>query len=76
MATSREVDDVELCRIYGELARAYYEEPWDACVLHLRAGWLRVRGGSRMDWEETEPLIREGWDSQGGRPVRRGHLST
>ena len=59
------VDDVMLCRIYGELARAHYrEQQWDMCEERLRVGWLRMRGHSRMEWCEAEPLIRKGWDSQ------------
>jgi hypothetical protein len=58
------VDDVMLCRIYGELARAHYEVQWDMCEERLREGWLRVRGCSRMEWSEAEPVIRQGWDSQ------------
>jgi hypothetical protein len=61
---SLDVDDVMLCRIYGELARAHYVGQWDMCEERLREGWLRVRGHSRMEWSEAEPLIRKGWDSQ------------
>lgn len=47
------VDDVMLCRIYGELARAHYSEQWDKCEARLREGWLRVRGHSRMEWDKA-----------------------
>jgi hypothetical protein len=30
----------------------------------LREGWLRVRGGSQVEWSEAGPLIRKRWDSQ------------
>lgn len=45
---SVDIDDVMLCRIYGELARAHYGEQWDNREARLREGWLRVRGRSRM----------------------------
>jgi hypothetical protein len=70
------VDDVMLCRIYGELARAHYGEQWDMCENRLREGWLRVRGRSQMEWSEAGPLIRKGWDSQVQLVCRRDLEST
>jgi hypothetical protein len=60
----RETDDIELCWICGQLARAHHEAPWDTCEERLRAGWLQVRGNSRMEWDEAGPLTRRGRGSQ------------
>ncbi len=56
-------DDVELCRVFGQMSREYHGDvPWDACVAQLRDGWLRVRRDPTLDWQDVEPLIRAFWE--------------
>ncbi|WP_101926430.1 MULTISPECIES: hypothetical protein [Luteimonas] len=57
------VEDVELCRVYGQMSREYYGDlPWDACLPRLQDGWIRVRRDPTLDWHEVEPLIRAFWE--------------
>ncbi|WP_156170300.1 hypothetical protein [Luteimonas sp. FCS-9] len=56
-------DDVELCRIYGQMAREYLGAvPWEDCASRLEAGWLRLRRNEALEWEDAEPLIRAFWE--------------
>jgi hypothetical protein len=56
-------DDVELCCIYGQMAREYLGTvPWEDCVARLEAGWLRLRHDDSVAWDEAEPLIRAFWE--------------
>ncbi|WP_394000015.1 hypothetical protein ACF3M1_09335 [Luteimonas sp. WGS1318] len=56
-------DDIELCRIYGQLSREYLaDKTWDQCVHQLAEGWLRVRRSPSLEWQRAEPLVRTFWD--------------
>ncbi|MEN4903019.1 hypothetical protein [Luteimonas sp. TWI1416] len=56
-------DDVELCRIYGQMAREYLGTvSWEECVAQLEAGWLRLRRDESIAWDDAEPLVRAFWE--------------
>lgn len=56
-------EDVELCRIYGQMSREYLEgRPWAECEAQLRDGWMRLRRDPDMSWEEVAPLVRTFWE--------------
>ena len=56
-------DDVELCRIYGQMSREYFgERTWSECEAQLREGWLRLRRDPEVTWEEAAPLVKTFWN--------------
>jgi len=56
-------DDVELCRIYGQLSREYLGgRPWQECEPQLREGWIRLRRDPALSWEDAAPLVRTFWE--------------
>ncbi|MDR7193233.1 hypothetical protein J2W68_001967 [Luteimonas terrae] len=56
-------DDVELCRVYGQLSREYLgARSWADCEAQLRDGWLRLRRDPAMNWEDAAPLVRTFWE--------------
>ncbi|MDR6991008.1 hypothetical protein [Luteimonas sp. 3794] len=56
-------DDVELCRIYGQMSREYLSaRSWRECEAELQAGWIRLRRDPQMTWEDAAPLVRTFWE--------------
>lgn len=56
-------DDVELCRIYGQMSREYLQDrSWSESETQLREGWLRLRRNPDMSWEDAAPLVRTFWE--------------
>ena len=56
-------EDVELCRVYGQMSREYLGNlPWEACETRLEAGWLRIRRDPAMSWDDASPLVRAFWE--------------
>lgn len=56
------IDDVELCRIYGQMSREYFGgRTWSECEARLREGWLRLRRDPEVSWEEAAPLVQTFW---------------
>ncbi|MET0329378.1 MAG: hypothetical protein ABW163_11515 [Luteimonas sp.] len=56
-------NDVELCRVYGQLSREYLgDRTWIDCEPQLRAGWLRVRRDPALAWEDVASLVKTFWE--------------
>lgn len=56
-------EDVELCRVYGQMSREYLgDRAWDECEAQLREGWLRLRRDPEMSWEDAAPLVQAFWE--------------
>ncbi|VXB24408.1 conserved hypothetical protein [Luteimonas sp. 9C] len=56
-------DDVELCRVYGQMSREYLgDRAWSECEAQLRDGWHRLRRDPGVRWEDAAPLVRTFWD--------------
>lgn len=56
-------EDVELCRVYGQMSREYLgERSWDECESQLREGWLRLCRNPDVSWEDAAPLVQTFWE--------------
>jgi len=56
-------DDVELCRVYGQMSRDYLgHRAWVECEPQLRAGWLRLRRNPALDWDDVASLVKTFWE--------------
>jgi|GEM_PF-1475306 len=61
--TEVNADDVELCRVYGQMSREYLgDRPWNECEAQLRDGWMRLRRDPDMSWDDAAPLVRTFWE--------------
>jgi hypothetical protein len=57
-------EDIEFCRLYGEMSREFYGSiPWELAGPRLAGHWARVRGSCVVGWADARPYVREGWDA-------------
>lgn len=63
----------------GYIGYGQYGGDFEDAERSLCANWVRIKGDSRLSWEEALPAIRAAWDRMAGddeTPSMNAHLST
>ena len=56
-------DDYAPAYRYGvECVRRHERKSFDDAEAEMREEWMRVRGGSRLDWDKAKHPVRDAWD--------------
>ena len=64
--TGLDYEDYAPAYCVGYIGYAQYGGEFDDAERSLCANWVRIKGDSRLSWEEALPAIRAAWDRMAG----------